>query len=191
MYVSGQLNTAARMELLVRSESDLAEVVTDIRDLIREFDPALLVDLEIRPVDALARAALVRPRFYTLFFSGLALLALFLAALGVYGTTAFVTRARTQEMGIRLVLGASRRHVIWQGASRTMGAIAAGVAFGVCVAAVGSQALDRFLVTVPPHDAFTYCAMGLLVLAAGGVAAVVPAARAGRADPAQTLRESR
>lgn len=176
------------MELLVRTDGDAAALAPGLREAVRRVDPGLPVS-RIRTVEAMARQALAPPRFYAGLFGGFTLVALLLAAVGVYGTTAYATRARLREMGIRLALGARRRQVVAAVVGRAGGTVALGVAVGLATAAAASRALTGSLSYVDPRDVPTYLVVGTVVAAAGVLAAWIPAGAAGRADPAETLRE--
>jgi predicted permease len=175
------------VEVLVRTTGDPMEAIPEVRALVRRLDPAL-VDVDLRTIASLNAAALARPRFYAILFSSFAGVALLLAVVGAYGTTAHAARARTREIGIRIALGAPRSRVVVEVLARTLLPVAAGVAVGVAGALAGSKVLTDALLMIEPRDAPTYGAVAALVLMAGGLAALVPAARASRVDPASTLR---
>jgi putative ABC transport system permease protein len=115
--------------------------------------------------------------------------ALLLAVVGVYGTTSFATRIRVREIGIRLALGAPRRRVVGMAVARTSGVVTLGVGLGLAGALAGSRFMADVLTYVAPWDLPAYAVVAGVVLAAGTAAAWVPAGRAGRVDPATTLRE--
>jgi predicted permease len=176
------------MEVVVRADGDAVGLGPALREVVRRLDPALPVT-SIRTVESLGREALTRPRFYTTLFGSFALVALVLAIVGVYGTTAYATRSRTRDIGIRLALGAQRLVVVRGVVLGTGGVVAAGVALGLGMSALAARGMGNFLHRVTPGDVPSYAAVGALVLLAGIVAALVPAARAGSVDPASTLRE--
>ncbi len=132
--------------------------------------------------------SLSRPRMYAALVSAFAVIAVILAAIGIYGLVAYVVNQRTHEIGIRLALGASRgdvfRAVFGRGARLALVGLAAGV-----VAAWGLRgAVSRLLFGVTPDDAASYVVAALgLALVALAVAAI-PAHRAARVDPATALR---
>jgi predicted permease len=177
-----------RMDVIVRTGGDAAALAPALREIVRRTDPGLPVT-NVRTIQSIASTALARPRFYTALFGGFALLALVLALVGVYGTTAYATHTRRRELGIRLALGAARSTLVAGVVGRTGLVLLAGVAIGLAAAAAGSGALGDVLLHVGPRDTITYGMVGGLVLAAGVAAAWVPAGRASRLDPAATLRE--
>jgi predicted permease len=176
------------MEVVARTDGDVTALAAALRDLARTLDPELPVT-SVRTVASLGREALARPRFYTTLFGGFAAVALLLALVGVYGTTAYATRSRTREIGIRMALGARRTGVVGAVVGGAGIAVGAGVVLGLGAAALASRAMVDVLHKVDPRDLIAYAAVGVLVLGAGLIAAWIPAAQAGRVDPAQTLRQ--
>jgi predicted permease len=177
-----------RMDVIVRTEGEAAALAPALRAIVRRADPGLPVT-SVRTIQSIASTALARPRFYTALFGGFALVALALALVGVYGTTAYATRTRRRELGIRVALGARRSTLVAGVIGPTGLLLLAGVAVGLAAAAAGSRALGDVLLHVRPRDTMTYGTVGGLVLAAGLAAAWLPARRASRLDPAATLRE--
>jgi predicted permease len=188
MYVPLEHEVWHAADVLVRTDSDVTATAAALRDVARRLDPGLPVD-RLTTVEALGHEALTRPRFYTLLFGGFALVALMLSVVGVYGTTAYAARSRTREIGIRLALGALRHTVVAGVVGRTSATVVAGVAAGLALAAMASGGLSDILLRVEPRDALTYGVVAVVVTAAGVSAAWLPAHRAGRVDPAATLRE--
>jgi ABC-type antimicrobial peptide transport system permease subunit len=115
-------------------------------------------------------------------------LALFLGALGLYGVLSCAVAERTREIGVRMALGATsaavRRMVVTQGAR----AVAVGIAIGLLAALAATRVLGGLLYGVAAVDAPTFAATASLMLAIGGLAAYVPAHRASRVDPCESLR---
>jgi putative ABC transport system permease protein len=177
-----------RMEVLVRTSGDGASLAPALRVLVRDIDPGLPVT-DIRTMDAVSDEVMATPRFYAMLFGGFAAIALMLAIVGVYGTTAIATRANLREAGIRLVLGARAGQVVSALVARSGAAVAAGALLGLGGAGLASAAFADGLRHVPAIDAPTYATVALVVVATGVVAAWIPAAAAGRADPVTTLRE--
>jgi ABC-type antimicrobial peptide transport system permease subunit len=152
------------------------------------MDPGLPVPL-VEPLDDRVAASVAEPTFYASLLSLFAWIALALAAIGVYGTMAYVARQRTTELGIRLALGAPshglRRLLVWQ----ELRWVGIGLAAGTAAALASARALGGFLYGVAPSDPVTL-AGSILVL--GGVAAFacwLPARRATRLDPMTVLRD--
>lgn len=178
------------MEVMVRTDADVDLVGPALRALVHRIDPTLPVT-SVSTVPALAARGLARPRFYAGLFGGFAMVALLLAVVGVYGTTSYATSSRVREIGIRMALGAPRQRVVRGVVARTGAVVGVGVAVGLAGAALGARAMVDQLTYVAPTDSVSYALVAVVVLAAGTVAAWVPAGRAGRVDPATTLREER
>jgi ABC-type antimicrobial peptide transport system permease subunit len=111
-----------------------------------------------------------------------------IAAIGLYGVMAFIVAQRTQEIGIRMALGAQpahvRRAVLWNAARLLL----FGLAIGLAAAAAVAGRLEGLLFQVQPHDLTVYAAASLVLLAAGLTAAYLPARRASRVDPVVARR---
>jgi predicted lysophospholipase L1 biosynthesis ABC-type transport system permease subunit len=173
--------------LAVRSHRDPGSVLGEVRAAAAEVDANLLVP-ESASVSGLRAAPLARPRLTAALAGVLALVALGLAAVGVYGMVAVLVVQRTHEFGIRVALGARpgdvRRLVLAQGAAHA----AAGIAVGSVVWLGVSRVLRSLLYEVTPTDPLTFAGAGALLLAAALVASYLPARRATRIDPARLLR---
>jgi putative ABC transport system permease protein len=121
-------------------------------------------------------------------FSAFGLLALIVAALGLYAVLAFDTSMRTREIGVRTALGASRRAIIELVLGRALAVAAAGVALGGATAALLAPRVSELLYGVGPHDPVTYALVAGALLATAALAAVLPARRAAAVDPNEALR---
>lgn len=176
-----------RADLIVKGGAS-ATNATALREVVSGLDPGLPVG-RIETLESIASQTLDRPRFYTGLFGGFALVALLLALVGVYGTTAYATRSRTREIGIRLALGAVRARLVGTIVRSTANVLAVGVGIGLAISALATRAMADVLFYVTPLDALTYLGVGALVLTTGAVAAWLPASRSSHVDPATTLRE--
>jgi ABC-type antimicrobial peptide transport system permease subunit len=143
----------------------------------------------VRSLPEVVRNATARPRFAAQLLSGFAVVALLLAALGVYGVMAQSVAHRRREIGIRMALGARGREVLLmvlrQGATIAVG----GVLVGLALAFAASRALAGLVYGVSVSDGATYLAVALLLFVVAVGACLVAARRAVRVDPAETLRE--
>jgi predicted lysophospholipase L1 biosynthesis ABC-type transport system permease subunit len=177
-----------QMTLVVRTrEGDPMSVVPAMRAALKELDPRLPL-YNVRSMEGLFGEAIARARFAAWCMGVFALLALLLAAVGLYGVMANATQQRTSEIGVRLALGASRGSV--SGMIVREGMLLVGVA--LLIGAVSAAALSRYLESlvfdVSPTDPLTFGAMALLLAATGLVACWLPARRASAIDPAETIR---
>ena len=118
----------------------------------------------------------------------MALLAATLAMLGVYGVLSYVVRERTQEIGVRMALGAGPSEVISCVVSHGLLMVGAGLAIGLAAAIAFTRLLSTLLFGVAPIDPISFLGVAVLLLFAGGVASYVPARRATRVDPLAAMR---
>jgi len=121
--------------------------------------------------------------------STFAVLALSLASIGIYGVISYVVAQRTQEIGLRMAMGAQRKDVLTMVARQGLRLIAIGLACGAIAALAATRALSSLLFGVKPFDVPTFAATALLLLGIAMAASYVPAARAARVDPMVALRE--
>jgi putative ABC transport system permease protein len=117
-----------------------------------------------------------------------AVVALLLAAVGIYGVMSYSVSARTQEMGVRLAVGAQRRDVMWIVLGQVLRLSAIGLAIGIVVLLAAGRALAQLLFGVGPADPVTIVAVAATLGAVALLAAWVPAFRASRVDPIEALR---
>jgi putative ABC transport system permease protein len=175
------------MWLLVRTHGDAESVAAAVRAEIRSLDPNVPVDRFGTMAQALSESVSL-PRFRSLLMGVFAAAALFLAAIGIYGVIAYSVAQRTQEIGIRMALGATPsgvvRFVVGQGCSLAI----LGIALGL-VGAVGvTRFLEKMLFGVTPSDTVTFGGAALVLGAVAVVATLIPASRAARVDPVAALR---
>jgi ABC-type antimicrobial peptide transport system permease subunit len=172
----------------VRAEADPAALLPAVRAAVRAADP----DVPLREVRTLpekvARAAAPQ-RFNARVVSAFGLVALFLALQGLYGLLAFLVERSRREIGVRLSLGAKPRDVVRLLTRRGLRLVAAGLLIGLPAGYALARAAAAVLFGVTPADPATYLFAALGLLAAATAACALPAARAGRLDPAAILRE--
>jgi putative ABC transport system permease protein len=143
----------------------------------------------VRPLDGTVDAQLAPFRGLALAASALGALALALAAAGLYGVIAYTVVRRLRDLALRVVLGASPGEVLRVALGRGARLVAVGLLGGVAAAAVASRLLRAALVDVSPLDPMAFAGAALVVAAVAIAAAVVPARRAARVDPASLLRQ--
>ena len=139
-------------------------------------------------MDGRLSAAVAEPRFYAALVGSFAALAVFLAALGVYGLLSYTVAQRRGEIGIRMALGARRADVLALVMRQGAALAAAGAIVGLAVAAAGVRVLRSFLYGIAPDDPLTFVAAPLALLAVALLACYVPARRATRIAPMDVLR---
>jgi putative ABC transport system permease protein len=173
--------------LLIRASSDPAGIAAAATEAVHRVDPSLPVTEITTLVGLLSRSVSPR-RFSAVLIAVLAGLALILSAVGIYGVMSYTVGQRTQEIGIRMALGAEPQNmlalILGRGARLALVGIAAGV--------LGALALTRFLSSllfgVQAHDPLTFTAIAILLLLVALAACYVPARRAMKVDPMVALR---
>jgi putative ABC transport system permease protein len=143
---------------------------------------------DVWPMQTYVDRAIAGTRFMMLVLAGFAAAALLLAAIGLYGTLAYLSSQRAREFGVRLALGATRPQILRLVAGEGLTLTAAGMAAGLLGALAAAQALRSLLYGVQPVDPSTLAAVGLMVLGIAAAACLRPAWSASRVDPARTLR---
>jgi len=176
-----------RAVLLVRTTGDVHALLPLLREQLRAADPEAPV-ASLTTFTWQVRKLVMPQQMGVALFGVFALLAVTLAAIGIYGVTAYVAALRRREIGIRIALGADRARiralVLRQGSIP----IAAGLAAGVVIAALASRLATAFLRGVPPRDPLTYTAVAALLAAIALAATWIPARRASQLDPIRALR---
>jgi predicted permease len=192
IYDSSVQSTMAFMfnpVLLIRTTGDPAALGRDTATLIHEVDPRRPV-VNAHTLETAAADRIAPSRINAVLFSGFALLAMSIAAIGIGAVLAFSVSQRTREFGIRMALG-SRSGQILTGVLREGLTIAGiGLALGTVAAGLLSRLLQRVLFEVGALDLVTFGLVGLLLLAVAAVASWLPARRATRVDPSVALRSS-
>jgi predicted permease len=172
----------------VRYTGETAAVADLVRAKIAEVEPQRSV-YDMAPLDESIGAAFAQNRLRTLLLTLFAATALALACLGVYGTLSYAVSLRRREVGLRVALGARRRDIVAQFVSRALRIVGAAVAIGIVVSFAVTRLLSGMLFGVTPWDPVTFAGVIAVVAAAALLASWLPARRASRINPMQTLRE--
>lgn len=188
MYIPHAQAPARRMSLTVRVESgDPAALALAVREVVRDMDPTIAVS-EIAAMEAMVGSSVALERFLTLCTGAFAILALLLAAIGVYGVISQLVGQRTRELGIRMALGADRRSVLGLVLREGAVLVVAGAAIGiVCAFAVG-RLIQGLLFNIAPLDPVSFLLLPLVLAAVALLATYLPARRAAGTDPVTALR---
>lgn len=176
------------LTLVVRTPGEPAALAGMLRQAVAELDPALPLS-GFSTMEQVVSESLARPRFMMSLLAGFASVALVIGAVGVYGVMAWLVGRRTRELGIRLALGAMARDVAGLILKDSLVITAAGIAIGVLLAALLTQALSGMLYGVSPLDGWTFAGVPLVLAAVAMLAAWLPARRAARVDPNVALRQ--
>ena len=174
------------MAVILRSEKDPRQMIAPAREVVRQMDP----DLPLYRVTTMAerlRRSLWERRAYSWLFASFAAVALLLAAAGVYGVVSYAVSQRTQEIGIRMALGAQPRQVLGEVLANGMVLVALGVALGLAGAFWAVRLLQSLLFGVSVRDPYIFAAVIAAVSCVGLLANFVPARRASSIDPVRAL----
>jgi putative ABC transport system permease protein len=177
----------ASMFFGVRTEGDPAALISSVRAVVRELDSELPLDA-VGTVDAMVSTSLSQKRFSMLLMAVFAALALILAMVGIYGVISYSVTQATQEIGIRMALGAGRAHVLRIVFGYAGVLMAAGLAAGIGAALFAGRLLATQLFEIQATDPLTLAAVALMLAATGFAACMIPAWRAMRVDPLVALR---
>jgi predicted permease len=187
MYVPHAQTNLRTVTYVVRSTVDSAQILSSARDVVRRLDTRLPLISPAAMTD-IVDEQLARPRFYLVVISLFAILAVVLAAVGIYGVVAYVVAQRTREIGVRMALGARQREVValmlWQGLKPA----AVGMALGLVTAVAAGRVLQGLLYEIQPHDPLTFVGVSATLLAIVLLACAIPARRASGVPPAEALR---
>lgn len=176
----------SHMNFVVRTTQNPQDVATALREVLHQVDTGQPV--EIAALTHLADANIAETRFQTRLISAFSIVALFLAAIGIYGVLASAVTERTREIGICMALGAKKTDVSFILLKRALLLVMAGVALGGCGALVLTRVLAKFLFEVKPTDPVTFLCVAAILALTGLIAGLLPARRATRVDPIVALR---
>ena len=182
------LPATVRPYFVVRTRADPAGLAAAIRAIVRQLDPRLGVDLNLKPMTDIVSESVQRPRFQVALSSAFATIALILAGIGVYGVMAYSVEQRTREIGVRVALGAAGGDVVRLVLSQGIAITGAGIALGLAGAAAVTRLLGAMLFGLTPLDPLTFIAAPLTLGVVASIAAYLPARRAAKVDPIVALR---
>jgi putative ABC transport system permease protein len=175
------------MWVVASARGEPAPLARTIRAVVRDVDRTVAVS-DVRTMEAVLSESVQRTRFTVLVVGAFAIAALLLGAVGIFGVMSYLVGQRTQEMGIRIALGAPMSSVLGLVVGRAARLAAVGTAVGVVAALFATRSLRAMLYGVSAGDPVTFVAVPLLFLMVAVVASSAPAARATRVDPIKALR---
>jgi putative ABC transport system permease protein len=173
--------------IVARTSGDPLSIAGAVRNEVRQLDPTLPV-ANVRSMSEVVAAALATPRLTGFLLAAFAGIALALAAVGIYGVLAYLVSQRTQEIGVRLAIGADRAQVLKMILRQGMTLSLGGVAVGLAAAFVLTRLMQSLLYQVRPADPLTFVVVPLMLLAVSLIASYVPALRATKVSPVIALR---
>jgi putative ABC transport system permease protein len=187
IYWPAAQSPSLQTTLLVRSAGDPRTLLPSIRAAVREIDPLLPV-FAVRTMDEAVAASIATQRSSATLVGGFSILALFLAALGLYGVLAYSVTRRTREIGIRIALGSPRAKICGLIVRQGMIMVALGILAGVAISVACGPLVRHFVYGVTPHDPAMIIGVATLLAAIATLACWLPARRAARVDPVIALR---
>ena len=182
-----QCRDMSSADLVVRSSLPPAELTAGVRAALKPIVPNL-PGKELRTLQEIVDKSVSPRRFVVLLLGGFALFALVLASLGIYGVISYGVNQRTQEIGIRMALGASASRLQAGIIGQTLGLAAVGIVIGAAASWVLARALDGMLFGVTASDPLTFLLMPVILTLVAVIAGYLPARRASRIDPSTALR---
>jgi putative ABC transport system permease protein len=178
----------AYITLVVRTSGNPADLTSAVKDAVWSFDRNLPIS-EVVTLDGAIAEATAQPRFEMLLLAVFAVVALLLAAIGIYGVMAYSVSRRMHEIGIRISLGASRTNVLRMVVGQGMAQALAGSVTGIAGALLLSGLMSKMLYGVRPTDPITFGVVAMVLGLAALLATCVPARRAIRIEPSVALRD--
>jgi predicted permease len=175
------------MDLTVRTDQPTAEIIPELRDILRNASPELGA-ARISTMDQIVEDSYGSQRLAAHLLEIFGGSALLLCVAGLYGLLAYVVAQRTRELGVRIALGASRGNLLWMVLRQAGVMLFIGAAAGIGLALASKKLIGGFLYGVSPHDGWTIAAAAALLLTSGLIAAYIPARRAASVDPMEALR---
>jgi putative ABC transport system permease protein len=187
VYATREQHPRRSLGLVVRTSREVAGIQDSIRKAVAAFDHDQAV-ADLKPLDDLISDDVAPDRLRTILLTGFAVIAVVLAALGLYGVMAHAVNERTREIGIRAALGATRGSLLLLVGRQAMAVVVAGLAAGTAMTFVVARLLTIFLYGVMPSDPLVMATAASALTAVALIACYIPALRAARIDPVAALR---
>jgi putative ABC transport system permease protein len=173
--------------MVVRTTGDPQRLISIARAKVRELDPNVPIS-NVNTMEQLVQQSVAQRRFGMLLLGIFALIALLLAAIGIYGVVSYSVSQRTQEIGVRMALGAGAPDVLKLVLKNGMLLAISGVGIGLLGAFALTRLMTRLLFQVPPNDSLTFATVSLGLILVALLACYLPARRAMKVDPLEALR---
>jgi putative ABC transport system permease protein len=186
VYQSSLQRSYRGMYLVISFTGDVAALTNAVRREVRVLDPQVPV-ANVRTIDRLMSEAVAQPRFRTMLLGSFSAVALLLAGIGIYGVMAYSVTQRTQEIGIRMALGAQTRDVLQLVVRQGLTLTLIGIAAGLLGALAATRLIASLLFDVRPNDLMTFAAISALLALVALLACLVPARRAAKVNPLVAL----
>ena len=187
VYVANLQNSRVKTTIVARTAGEPLEMVRAIREAVWSIDPLQPIT-EVFTFEQAVGVALTRPRLLTVLLAGFGATGLLLGVVGIYGMLAFALHERRREIGVRLALGARPVDIRTMFLRSGLVVTTIGIAAGLAGVAIAARAFASVLYGVPSNDPATLAGVVTTLVVAATAASWLPAARAARVDPAETLR---
>jgi predicted permease len=176
------------VHLMARTSGDPAMLAPALREAVRAADPSQAAVYDLKPLNERIDASLGPRRFAVTMLIAFASIALFMAALGLYGLISYSVTQRTREIGVRMALGAQLGQVLWMVIAQSLRLVLSGALIGLVVALALARLLSSELVQISAFDPVTFVSMCAVLIVVTLAATCLPASRAARVDPTVALR---
>jgi predicted permease len=186
-YMRYRAEDLYHLAMAVRTTLSPDTLIPVVRDAIHKIDPELVMN-HVSTTEEIVSRSLAGQRFAALLMSGFSALGLLLAAIGLYGVISYTVAQRTNEIGVRMALGAQRSNVLWLVLRHGMKLALGGVVFGIVAALALTRVMTSLLFEVKPTDPLTFVGVSFLLLLIAFVACWLPARRAAKVEPMVALR---
>jgi putative ABC transport system permease protein len=175
------------MDIVVRTDGNPNAAIAGVRQKLREVDSDLPM-ATVRSMQEWISTSAAQPRLNSALLEIFSLVALLIAAIGIYGVLSYSVNQRTREIGVRIALGAQRGDVLRLVAREGMIIALAGIGAGLVVAYAISRVIASLLYGIHAHDLITFAGVAIILMIVAAIACYVPAIRATRIDPIVALR---
>jgi predicted permease len=186
VYIPSSIASRQKLDLFIRTTGDPLAVANQVRRAIHDFAPEQAIT-NIAPLEEMVHETQSQPRFFTSVLSSFGVVALLLAALGIFGVTSYNVRERTREIGIRMALGAVRSDVLRMVLRQATILLGLGIAIGLGGAVISARLLSGLLYGTGGSDPVAMASAVIVLSATTLFAALVPARHATRVDPVVAL----
>jgi predicted permease len=178
---------AKAVAVVLRTQGDPTAVMGQVRETVKEIDPREVI-YNVQTMDDVVATSYAARRLTMILLTAFAVLALALACVGIYGVISYLVGQRTQEIGIRMALGAQRRDILYLVLGEGTKMALAGAAIGIAASLALTRLMAKQLFGVSAHDPVTYASVAFVLMLVAIAACYIPARRAVRVDPMTSLR---
>ena len=178
---------AKSVAVVLRTHGDPIQVMGQVRETVREIDPRDVI-YSVQTMDDVVATSYAARRLTMILLTGFAILAIMLACVGIYGVISYLVGQRTQEIGIRMALGAQRHDILVLVLGEGTKMALLGAALGIAASLLLTRLMTKQLFGVSAHDPFTYASVAFVLMLVAIAACFLPARRAMRMDPMKSLR---